>query len=445
MSVEELTAIFRERIEAGTWTVRFFRPLQKEEIFVEVDPRTSRVIGYHRYQDEARAGPTLLREDALALARGAFVTYGLDANAFDVKESLTFAQPNRGDWLFHFDERTPLVPGAFRRVTVRVAGAEVTQFNKTIKIPELVYREAATQTLLNVILLILKILGVVALLSIVIAGLVFAGRRGGLPWRRALRWTLMLSIIPILNLAARYESTLFGYSTSVAWETFRVSLITRMVADTGLQIGLLFLALAGLEAAVPYALNLVTREGRARFGRSAAIAAITALSIVIITGVTARLVAHAFPASAEVVVSAPEQVGLAFPGLLETGSALTGAIIFSGAVALYALSLRRHAAIVTIAALFCAVLDPSVTAAQAPLMLARALAMALLAWVLARTILGTNPLAWPLFVFLLGTLQPAVELFGQHRPDLRANAIALIVFAALAVVWVWRTRDSRVA
>jgi membrane protease YdiL (CAAX protease family) len=446
LTVEALTTVFRERIEAGTWTVRFFKPMKKEEIFVEVSPRTSKVIGYHRYQDEARAGPALLREEALAIARNEFARYGLDVKAFEVKESLTFAQPNRGDWLFHFDERTPLVPGAFRRATVRVAGAEVTQFNKTIKVPESVYREAATQTLLNVVLLILKFLGVVALLAIVIAGLVFAGRRQGLPWRRALRWTLILSIIPIINLAARYELSLFGYSTSVAWETFRVSLITHFATDLGLQLGLLFLALAGLEAVVPYAMSLVTREGRARFGKSAAIAAITAISILIIVDMTANFVAYHLPTTTEVEISAPEQVGLAFPGLLETGSALTGAIIFSGAVALYALSLRRHAAVVTIAALFCAVLDPSVTLEQTPLMLARSLGLALLAWVLARYVLRANPLAWPLFVFLLGTLQTSAVLLRNHRPDLRANAIALIVFAVVAVIWVWSsTRSQRFA
>lgn len=39
--IDNLTAIFRDRIEAGTWMVRFFTPLKKDEVFVEVDPRTS--------------------------------------------------------------------------------------------------------------------------------------------------------------------------------------------------------------------------------------------------------------------------------------------------------------------------------------------------------------------------------------------------------------------
>ena len=438
VSIAELTKIFREKIEAGTWMVRFFTPLKKEEVFVEVDPRTSRMVGYHKYQDEEKAGPSLSQQAALALARRAFLTYGVDPRGFELKESLSYLQPRRLDWLFHFDERTPLAPGvpdAYRRVTVRVAGAEVTQFNKTIKVPESVYREAATQTLLNLVFFVLMLAGIVTLAAIVIAGLVMASRRHGLPWRRALRWTLVLSIIPIAGIAAGYESMLFGYSTSVAWETFRVSLITKFVTDAGLRIGLIFLALAGLEAAVPHALSVGTSEGRARFGKSAVVAALTAIGVLVIADVAARFVAHAMPWIGEVGLSAPREVATLLPALTEGGSALTAAIVLSAAIALYAFALKKWAAAITIVAVFFATLDPLATARQAPAMLVRSLVMALVVWVLARYVLGPNPLAWPLFVFLGLTLQTALSLAQHSRPDLLANALALVVFAAAAAVW----------
>ena len=442
MSVRKLVDVFRDRIEAGTWMIRFFTPLEKEEVFVEVDPRTSRVIGYHKYLDEAKPGPALRQPLALAIAQRAFAAYGLDANAFEVKETLTYAQPRRVDWLFHFDERTPLAPRAFRRVTVRVAGNEVTQFNKTIRIPESVYREASTQTLLNLILFALYILGTVSAVSLVIAGLVIAGRRHGLPWCRALRWTLVLAIIPIATLVARTESLLFGYSTTVAWETFRVSLFTRFVAEAGLQIGLIFLALAGLEAAMPYALSLISRDGRARFGRSAVVAALTAIAIFVVTDIGARAVAHAIPSAAVVDVTAPSEVALPLPALVETARALTMSIILAGAVAMFALTLRRHAALLTIIIVFFATLDPSATMTQAPVMLARSLILSLLIWVVARYVLGANPLAWPLLFFIGALLQAAAGLLQHDRPDLLANGIALLAFALAAMVWAWRPTMS---
>lgn len=435
MSVENMLDVFRHRIEAGVWVVRLFTPLKKEEIFVEVDPRTSRVVSYHRYQDERNLGRTLPREVAQQLARRAFATFGMNEQDFELKEAQSFQQPRRRDWLFHFDEKTPLAPNAYRRVSVRVGGGAVTQFNKTIKVPESVYREATTQTLSNVIFFAIKIAGLVTLLAMVIAGLIIATRAHGLPWRRALRWTLFLSVIPIASFAARSESLLFGYSTSIAWETFTVGIVTSFVRDVALQVGLMFLALAGLEATVPYALSVTSREGRARFGRSAAISAITVIAIGTVAMVAQQFIARALPFAASVSLSAPQEVITPVPALIETLQALFQAIIFAAAVALYANAIHKYTALVTIVGVFCASVDPTATTAQVPLMLVRAIVVALLVWIVAKYVLGANPLAWPLTIFVSSLLQTASVLLQNHRPDLIGNGIVLLVFAVAALLW----------
>ncbi|HKR62215.1 MAG TPA: CPBP family intramembrane glutamic endopeptidase [Thermoanaerobaculia bacterium] len=444
MKPAALANVFRQTIEAGTYTVRFFTPMKKEEYFVEVDPRTSRPLGYHKYQDERNPGASLDQAHALAIARGAFASYGFDANAFDVKEALSFQQPSRRDWLFHFEERTPLFANAHRRVTIRVAGSEVTQFNKTIKVPDSVYREAQTQTLVNVVVFVLKIAAIVAALAIVITGLVLATRSHGLPWRRALRWTAILSIIPIATFFAQYETTLFSYNTSVAWETFRVSLITLFVRDVGLRLGILFLALAGLEAAVPYAMSVLRAEGRARFGRSAVIASLTALALLAIVAESRTYVDNAYPAGASVQISAPQEVVMPLPALFDGAEAFAGAIVFSAAIALFAVTMRKHAALTAAAIAFFMTLDPSASMSQTPLMLVRAIVAAALIFVVARVVLDANPLAWPLTFFLAALLQAAATMLRNHRPDLIANGAALLVLAAIAIVFVARRSDARV-
>ena len=449
-SIGELTRIFREELEAGTWMVRFFTPMKKEEVFVEIDPRTSRIVGYHKYQDEQNAGASLDQAAALAIARRAFATYGVESARFEAKEALSFQQPNRRDWLFHFEERTALggatVPAAsaaggrdarspFRRITVRVAGSEITQFNKHVHIPESVRRDADTQTLTNVVLLALKIIGTVTLLALVVTGVVLASRMHGLPWRRALRWTAALAVIPIAAWFARHEAALFAYNTSVAWETFSIRLITDFVRDAGLQCGLLFLALAGLEAAIPYSLSLIRREGRARFGRSAAIAALTAVAIMVIVDTGLEWLAIAWPAAARIDFHIPNAIATPMPSLIEGSQAIIGAIIASGAVALYSLALRKRAALVTIAAVFGASVDPSATAPQLPLMLLGAVVVAVLTWLVGRYILDGNPLAWPLAIFIALVVQSAAVLLNNQRFDLIAHGIALLAFGGLALIW----------
>jgi membrane protease YdiL (CAAX protease family) len=447
MKPEALGEVFRHRIEAGTFTVRFFTPMKKEELFVEVDPRTSRAIGYHKYQDEQNPGAVLDQAHALPIARAAFAAYGIDANAFDVKEALSFQQPHRRDWLFHFEERTPLFAHAYRRVTVRVAGTEVTQFNKTVKVPDSVYRQAETQTLLNVILFFARIAAGVSALAIVITGLVLATRSHGLPWRRALRWTAALSVVPIAAFFAQHESLLFNYQTSVAWKTFSVSMITIFARDVGLRVGVIFLALAGLEAAVPYAFSIIRTDGRARFARSAAVAALTAIALLMLAAAGGQSLQRAFPAAASVNVTAPDEVSMplaVLPALLAAAEAVVGAIVFSAAVALFGLTLRKHAALAATIIVFFAALNPGTTPQQLPLMLARALGTALLMGLIARFVLDSNLLAWPLTIFLAAILQTAATLLHNHRPDLLANGVALLVLAAAAVLFFLVTRSPDV-
>ncbi|HEX7708034.1 MAG TPA: CPBP family intramembrane glutamic endopeptidase, partial [Thermoanaerobaculia bacterium] len=435
LPVDDLVTLFRDGLEAGTWSVRFFRPMVKEEIFVEIDGRSPRVVGYHKYQDEANPGPSLTREQAAALAQRAFVVYGVDPRGFTLEEALSFQKPRRRDWLFHFQEGSPITERAFRRVTIRVAGAEVTQFNKTIHVPESVYREAQTQTLLNVVLLILKLGGIVALLAAVIAGLIIASREGGFFWRRPLRWTAWLALVPIAAFFARYESMLFSYSTSVAWETFLVSLLTSFVGEVGLQAGVLFLALCGLQAAFPYALDLARREGRLRFGRGAVIATVTAIAAVTLFESFSIFIAHAFPSAASVTFGVAEQIATPLPALIQTARSLFAAVVMAGVVALYSLSVRTKRGFVTIAAIFCVAIDPAATGATAPLMLGYALALAVVVWLIARYVLDGNPLAWPLAAFTALTLQSAGTLLQNDRPDLLANGLVLVAVAVGALVW----------
>ena len=441
-SIRDLTRIFRQKLEAGLWVVRFFTPMKKEEIFVEVDPRTSRVIGYHKYQDERNAGPSLAQPQALAIAQGAFAAYGLDATQFEVKEALSFQQPNRRDWLFHFQDRAPLAAQAFRRITVRVAGSEITQFNRHVHIPESVRREAGTQTLLNVVLMTMQIAGAVTLLALVVTGLIVATRAHGLRWRRALRWTLILAIIPIAATLVQYEEMLFGYNTSVAWETFRIRLITELITRIGTRVGLLFLATAGIEAALPYATSLFRREGRARFGRSAAVAALTALSLAVIARVAMEWLTTLWPRAAVITFGVPSEIATPWPSLIEAAQAVMAAIVVSAAVALYAVALQKRVALITIAAIFCLTVDSSATLAQAPLMLLQSAVTAALIWVIARYVLNGNPLAWPLAVFIALTLSTAAALMTNHRTELLMHGAALIAFAVIALVWMARTADA---
>ena len=440
LSMEQLIDTLRTRIEAATWTVRFFTPSQKEEVFVEVDPRAGRAIGYHKYQAENAPGPRLEQDAALAISRAAFAQYGVDVARFTLKEALSFQQPNRRDWLFHFDEQTPLAGQGVRRISVRVAGAEMTQFTTSIKVPDAVYREASKQTIRNVVMVVIRIIGIIAVLGFVIGGFVVSAARRRPQWLRALRWTAALMIIPLASIASSYESSLFGYNTSVRWETFAASMTVNVIRDAALRIGILFLAFAALDAAFPYALELLRRESRARFGRSAAIAALTAVAAFAVARGGMHWLAVQFPAAADISIDVPNLVEIAWPSLLAIGEALYDAVIGSAVVAMFVVTLRSLPVpqwardLIAIAALFCASVDAGSTPAQTPLMIVRSIVVALTTWAVARFVLNGNALAWPAAIFTAFALQSAAELV-QSRADLRMHAIVIASVVAAALAW----------
>jgi len=451
LSMDHLIDVFRARIEAATWTVRFFTPSQKEEVFVEVDPRAGRAIGYHKYQAETAPGPRLEQDAALPIARAAFAQYGVDAASFTLKEALSFQQPNRRDWLFHFDEQPAIAAEGVRRISVRVAGAEVTQFTTTIKVPDAVYREASKQTVRNVVMMVLRIAGIIAVLGLVIGGFVVSAAKRRPRWMRALRWTAAMSIIPIASIAASYESMLFGYGTAVRWETFTASLAVNIIRDAALRIGVLFLAFAALDAAFPYALDLLRRESRARFGRSAALGAVIAVAAFAVVRGAIHLLSVQFPAAANVSIDVSNLVEMSWPSLLAIGEALFDAVLGSAIVAMFVVSLRslpvpqwaRDA--IAIGALFCASVDAGSTPAQTPLMIVRAIALALTTWAVARFVLNGNALAWPAAIFTAFALQAASAL-TQSRADLRVNAIVVLVAVIALLMWLaaprWAPADA---
>ena len=107
---------------------------------------------------------------------------------------------------------------------------------------------------------------------------------------------VILSVIPIAG-SRRARNRCSSLRTTVAWETFAVGVVTGFIREVGLQAGVMFLALAGLEAAVPYALSLFSREGRARFGRAAAGRSADGVSIGVIALVVQQFIANRVPSS----------------------------------------------------------------------------------------------------------------------------------------------------
>ena len=438
--MDQLVDVFRTRVRAATWVVRFFNPMQKLEYFVELDSRSLQLLGFHEYHSEDAVGAQLDRDPALAIASRALPQYGVDPASVQLKEGLTFQQPHRRDWLFHFEERQPIAARAFRRLSVRVAGDRVTQVAMTVKIPDEDYRAASQQTMLNTILGILRLVGLVTLAALVIAGFVITTRHGRFIWRRALRWSLLLAVVPIAATASSIDQLYLNYDTSIQWQTFLVSLAVALFMKVALQTLMVFLAVAAIDSSIPAAASIISTEGVRRFGRSAAVAVATALALAAsVAGLTALIEAH-FPQLAGISSLSVSNVVVAhYVAVVGFLQALQRAVLGSAALAMYAAALssatvKRWAAPVTICALTFAALDSSAAVRQIPLMLVTAILPATAIYFIVRYVLAGNLLAYPLALVVSFSIEAGVQMLRNNRSDLETAGATLIAASVILML-----------
>ena len=418
----------------------------KEEIFVEVDPRDPDaafpVLAFHRYLAEDEAGPELGREAAEAIADRSFEAYHVDRSRFAVQEALSFRQPNRLDWLFHYEEKEPLAGEAFRRVSVRIAGDRVSQFATTVKIPEKVERESRQRTFVNAAFLIARIAGLLAILSMVVAGIVTWVRSATFRWRRSIRWTLYLSPLPILSAALQTDNLLSQYQTSIQWPTFMIIMGVSLLVLVATQIVIVWLALSVIETIFPFAPSLLTREGRSRFGRSAGILTVTAISLLAIVSSLESWIPHLMPSSATLPFISPSPlVSTAIPILPVIWRAVFQAILGSASIAsLFALIQEQpkwrigiHATL--FASLVFVALDSSASVAQIPVAIVEALGSTLVIYGIVVLVFRGNYLAYPLAILTSIFFRQGLDMLQNHRIDLQLYGWLALAIAATTLVW----------
>ena len=360
---------------------------------------------------EDAPGPSLERADAEAIAVRELQRYGLDPAAFELKEALVFQQPKRRDWLMHFEEKKPLAAEAFRRATVRISGDRVSQFARTVRIPERARREFEEEGILNTILLILRIVAAITLLGLVIYGVVSAARDNRFAWKIAMKITLVLAPLAIASVLLQREVFLTQYDTAMPWETFTVVMIVGVIFGVAFQLGMTWLAIAVIETIIPAARRVLMGAGARRFGAAAAVAALTILSILMVWGSLQRTLPRYVPQLIRAEgLPVSELVSIPLPALIILWQAILMTLAGSAAIAGFIAALRatppnRQMIVhgIAIGSLLLIGLDDSLRLRQLPMAILISVVGIAIVYLSVRYLLRDNLLAYPLTFFLSGS------------------------------------------
>ena len=138
VGLQQANQMMANEVHIWYWQTRFFRPLQKEEFDVRVDPAGG-IVGYTHELEEAAPGARLERAAAQATAESFLRdTLHADLSLYDFREeeaNLT-ERPARRDWSFSWERRGFRAKDAPYRLTVTLAGDRVSGYNEFLKVPE---------------------------------------------------------------------------------------------------------------------------------------------------------------------------------------------------------------------------------------------------------------------------------------------------------------------
>jgi len=429
------------------WTVRYYRPLDKEEIRVALDPEKGGVIGFTHLLPEDRAGADLAPEEARKIAADYLSARGIDLSRLELKETTSERKKARRDHTLVWeasagDARN--VEEARYRIRVEVDGGQVAAMTPFWKLPEAYVRERSQRNLLSNILLFLRIIFIAGAVTLSLWLIVQRTRKGELRWGNIMKLTALVSALGLLSAISEAPLFLRNYDTAMPLETFRAVMIAGIVIGVlGLFLGLA--CCAGLLFAVrPDSLAVLKAAHRRTVLVDSLIALAVAVGLAVLISQCEWLLIDRFHAEAVLSAGNPDVFGSMSPAVSAAAGAFEEALIELSALALigYAAGwLGRRRWLIAVAALAAiAAFVPSQvhTAGEFALHYAMLLAVAGAVWVFVRGFAGGNALAYLLTVLALGLGRRALMLLEQPYGGFRVQGWAVLFLLALILVWAIR-------
>jgi membrane protease YdiL (CAAX protease family) len=238
--------IARREVRLWSWSHRWFRALQKEEVRVAVSPE-GEVIGFAHLLPEEATGASLEEEPARSIAERLFADgFSLDAGVLRFIESKREDRPARRDWTFTWEREGWRQGEATYRFQVEVHGDQPGAYREFLKVPDAWTQSyqrlrAANNTTAQVAGFGLLLTGLAAVVVMFVQA-----RRGNVRWRVAVLLALVSFALFFLLGLNNLPLALYGFDTTGSFGSFLAGQVLFALAGAGLQaLPILILVAAG--------------------------------------------------------------------------------------------------------------------------------------------------------------------------------------------------------
>ena len=426
------------------WLVRYFRPLDKEEVVVSVHPETGKVLGFHHTIPEDRPGADVAPDVARSIATPFASAMGWDLEAMDLKESTSEKKKARRDYTLVWEARSGddrNIDEAHFRVTIEVAGDRVVSLRTGWKIPEAFVRARLRQNALSIVLLTLRI---IAVALIVVGGLWFLIQRirsRQVLWGSAIRLAVVFALLGLAGQLLTIQLMFRGYDTAIPLRTFETMAWTGIAMVLVVTL-LMYTAMMGLLLSLyPDVRHILRADCRRWWGADAAVAMLLAIGIVVLLNRLQTVLMDRFHPQALFAFSGPDVIVSAAPTISVIATALGGVLLYATGLAVIVelLGVLRNRWIGILAAVLGATAFASGdvrTVGEFALEFGIALASVVCAVVFCLYFARHNYLAYALALFAVSSLRRgAMQLLAQPNSSLQLQGWIVVALLGVAMIW----------
>jgi membrane protease YdiL (CAAX protease family) len=225
VGLQQANHMMASEIHIWYWQTRFFRPLQKEEFDVRVDPAGG-IIGYNHDLQEAAPGARLERAVAQADAESFLRdTLHIDLSLYDFRdEEANFTErPARRDWSFSWERRGFRAKDAPYRLTVTLAGDRISGYGEFLKVPEAWKIDYERRRSSNNLFEFLALIPYAFLMGGCLYVIISLGRRGLVEWRMGIALGIFITILYFLMTMNQWPLDRAAYDTNSPYSSFFLS------------------------------------------------------------------------------------------------------------------------------------------------------------------------------------------------------------------------------
>jgi len=442
-SVEAASALFERYRPVQFWATRYFKPLEREEVNVAVQPETGKVTGFQHAVAEDAPGADLAPNAARQTAERYAASQGWDLGAMDLKENGSDKKKARRDYTLVWEAR----PGDARnvdearyRVEIGVTGDQVGAARAYWKLPEAWSRDRERQNALSILTMALRIAALAGIVVWAIWLLVRNIRGGSIRWRASVVLALAAALLAGVSWALSLSLTLKSYQTAVPLPTFQAV----EYAILGIRVVFMFIMACGATALVTSCFPGCLASFRPENRRALALDAVASLAAAV--GLAAGLsqlravLMGVFHAQALFLPDSPDLIVSSAPAVAALAVSLAAVLMQSAGLVAVVMVIRRVGkrwvlALLAPAGVFAALSTDVHTPGEFALQYGLALAMFASLVLVYACFARNNYLAYALILWVAALRAPLGQLFGTANPALETQGWIVAGVMALAVVW----------